>query len=86
MICFLCTIVAAVLSVCLGAVSISPSEMINALTGNSDSAAQRILLYVRLPRTCGTLLAGAALSVSGRIIQCVLGKLQECFIANLVYL
>ena len=74
MICFLCTIVAAVLSVCLGAVSISPSEMINALTGNSDSAAQRILLYVRLPRTCGTLLAGAALSVSGRIIQCVLGN------------
>jgi len=32
----------------------------------------QILLYSRLPRTCGCLLAGAALAVSGAVIQAVL--------------
>ena len=73
-ICFLCMAASAVLAVCLGAVPVSPGELISALAGSSDTAAARILLHVRLPRTAGTLLAGAALSVAGRIIQCVLGN------------
>lgn len=56
----LATLTAAALSLCLGAAS---------LTG---SMAGFIFRYVRLPRTLGCLLAGAALSVSGGVIQGVL--------------
>lgn len=46
------------LSLCLGAAGLAPGSF--------------ILLYVRLPRTAACLLAGAALSVSGAVIQGVL--------------
>ena len=44
------------------------------LLGGASSAAGRIFLYVRLPRTLASLLCGAALSVSGAVIQCVLAN------------
>ena len=51
-------LLSAVLSLCLGAAGWNPEGF--------------ILLYVRLPRTVACLLAGAALSVSGAVIQSVL--------------
>lgn len=51
-------LLSAVLSLCLGAAGWNPEQF--------------ILLYVRLPRTAACLLAGAALSVSGAVIQEVL--------------
>lgn len=67
------TALAAAASLCLGAVYVTPGELIRALTGNlPGTAAERIDLYIRLPRTCGCLLAGMALAVSGSIIQSVL--------------
>lgn len=42
--------------------------------GEAQSPGSRILLYVRLPRVCAALLAGAALAVSGMLIQGVLGN------------
>ncbi len=70
----LCALVllCAVLSMCLGAVSISPGEILPALLGEPESTAAHIVRYARLPRTCGCLLAGAALAVSGAVIQSVL--------------
>ncbi|MBR2048907.1 MAG: iron ABC transporter permease [Oscillospiraceae bacterium] len=53
-------LLAAVLSLCLGAASLG------------GSMGSFIFLYVRLPRTLGCLLAGAALAVSGAVIQGVL--------------
>ena len=53
-------LLAAALSLCLGA------------AGLTGSMAGFIFRYVRLPRTLGCLLAGAALSVSGGVIQGVL--------------
>ena len=38
------------------------------------TSADRIALYARLPRTCGCIVAGAALAVSGAIIQGVLSN------------
>lgn len=63
----------ALLSVCLGPVRIAPGEVLWALL-RQDAAtpAGRIVLFSRLPRTCGCLLAGAALAVSGTVIQGVL--------------
>ena len=66
--------VCALLSMCLGAVAVSPGEIIPALLGEGEGAAAQIVRYARLPRTCGCLLAGAALAVSGALIQSVLGN------------
>ena len=52
----------------------TPGEVLSALAGRGSGAAARIVLYARLPRTCGCLLAGAALAAAGTIIQGVLGN------------
>jgi len=64
----------ALLSLCLGAAPLSPAEVFSALLGRSGGTAAQIVLYARLPRTFGCLLAGAALAVAGAIIQGVLGN------------
>ena len=58
----------------LGAVGISPAQILADISQCGFSKSERILLYVRLPRVLGTILAGAALAVSGAIIQAVLGN------------
>ena len=70
---FAAVLVAAAMSICLGPVMIPLSEIGPVLLGqDTDSVAARIILFSRLPRTCGCLLAGAALAVSGAVIQSVL--------------
>lgn len=69
------TVLLALLSLCLGPVAIEPGEVIRTLTGRGgDGTAKQIIWFVRLPRTCGCLLAGAALAVSGSILQSVLSN------------
>lgn len=61
------------LSMCLGAVMIAPGDILSILTGRqTGTTAANILLLARLPRTCGCLLSGMALAVSGALIQTVL--------------
>ena len=61
------------LSVCLGSAKISLSELVSVIANRvTDSPAGRIFWYARLPRTLACMLAGAALSVSGVVIQGVL--------------
>ncbi len=68
-------LVCALLSVCLGASGLTPAELGEALLdGGRETAASRILWYVRLPRTAACLLAGAGLAVSGAVIQGVLAN------------
>ena len=60
----------AVLSVCIGSTSLSLSEALaDLISGRTGSPLYRILMYIRLPRTAAALLTGAALSVSGVLIQ-----------------
>ena len=55
--------------------ALSPKEVFSALLGrDTTTTAQQIVRFTRLPRTCGALLAGAALAVSGVIIQQVLAQ------------
>ena len=68
------TVLAAALSLAAGPVVLSPGELWAALIGRSCGTAGTILLHIRLPRTCACLLAGAALAVSGAIIQSVLAN------------
>ncbi len=69
----LLTLGAALWSLAAGAVSLSPAQIFSALSRpNTASTAAKIVRYSRLPRTCASLLAGAALAVSGTVIQTVL--------------
>ena len=58
-----------ILSLCLGAVWISPKELISSIFSKDLTISKRIFLYARLPRTMGCLLAGAGLATAGGLIQ-----------------
>ena len=63
------------MSLALGPVRVPLADVVRALfSGEAVTAAERIALYSRLPRTCGGLIAGAALAVSGAVIQGVLSN------------
>lgn len=63
------------LSLLLGSTKLSAVEILDIIKNNAlSSAGGRILLYVRLPRTAACLICGAALSVSGAVIQAVLNN------------
>lgn len=63
-----------VANLAFGAVPIPPGEVIAALLGRGGDTQTAIVLYARLPRLCGCLLAGAALACAGVIIQGVLNN------------
>lgn len=63
-------ILAAAASLFLGAASLTPAQLFS----GTATTAGRIFCYVRLPRTAGCLLAGAALSTAGCVIQNVLAN------------
>lgn len=70
---FVALVLCVFVGIFVGSVSLSPSEVINALfSGNPDDANFRIIVYVRLPRILGALLAGASLAVAGAVLQTVL--------------
>ena len=72
---FLFLILSTVLSLLLGSTRLSIAEILDIIkNGSSGSAGERILLYVRLPRTVACLVCGAALAVSGTVIQAVLNN------------
>lgn len=64
----------AVTSLCLGNIHFSPLQLISLFRGQGDSVSRSILLYARLPRTIASLAAGAALAVSGAVLQNVLAN------------
>lgn len=70
----LACLLAAAASLCLGAAALSPGDLLDAVLSGPDSTAGRIFWFARLPRTAGCLLAGAALSVAGCVIQNVLAN------------
>lgn len=62
-------LLAAILSLCLGAANLSMGELMAAFSGGPTDTAGWIVYYVRLPRTAACLLSGAALAVAGAVIQ-----------------
>lgn len=65
---------AAVFSLLLGAVRLTPAQLWQAFVKGPGSTAGYIFWYARLPRTLACLLSGAALAVSGAVIQSVLSN------------
>lgn len=64
----------AMLSLCLGAAALTPGELWQAMLSGPGDTAGRIFWFARLPRTAACLLAGAALSAAGCVIQNVLSN------------
>ena len=68
-------IVCAALSLCLGSLFLTPEQLVEAIIKGGDSGvAGSIFWYARLPRTLACFFAGAALSVSGAVLQAVLAN------------
>ncbi len=68
-------LLAALFSLAIGSSRIPPSRLFGALLGREGHEAEAaILLYIRLPRTLAAMLAGAALSLSGVLLQHVMGN------------
>jgi len=67
----LCTALAAVFtaSIALGSQAVQPLEALQALLGGGSETASTIVNTVRLPRVVAALLGGAALGVSGALLQ-----------------
>jgi len=63
-----------VISILGGAVRLSFSDFSEVFLTGGLTKAGRILLYVRLPRVAGGIIAGAALAVAGAMIQTVLNN------------
>lgn len=61
-------IISVIVSISIGSASVSLSDIIRSL-GPGDFPEKSIILDIRLPRILNTLLAGAALSCSGMILQ-----------------
>ena len=64
----------AVLSTALGSVSIPPGRIPEILSGGGSTQERKILLIIRLPRMCMTILLGGALAVSGYLLQTFFGN------------
>lgn len=71
---FLLLVVSALLGITLGTTSLSISEIVESFKNGFSTAGGKIFLYVRLPRTAASLICGAALAVSGAVIQGVLAN------------
>ncbi|WP_229786780.1 MULTISPECIES: FecCD family ABC transporter permease [Actinokineospora] len=63
--------VVSVLSMTVGQVSLSPGEVVAALFGGGTPVSEMVVLRLRLPRALTGLLAGAALAVSGALLQSI---------------
>ena len=70
----LAVLLVTVLSLCLGNVHFTPMQLLGILRGNEGNVNRSILLYARLPRTLASLFSGAALAVSGAVLQNVLAN------------
>lgn len=67
--------ISVILGILTGAAELELSDLIGALfDGERATAASRIVWYVRIPRVCTAAVCGAALAVSGAVIQGVLSN------------
>lgn len=67
--------ISGLLGIVLGSTPLSFSEILDAFSeGFNSSAGSRIFAYSRLPRTLASMICGAALAVSGAVIQGVLAN------------
>lgn len=67
-------LVAVAIGLLCGSAEVSVFDIVNAIKNGPCGVKERIFIYVRLPRVLGAVFSGAALAVSGAIIQNVLAN------------
>jgi len=67
-------VVAFLIGILLGSTGITLLDIVDLFTKGIGSVGTRIIFYVRLPRTLAALFCGAALALSGAVIQSVLAN------------
>ena len=65
---------AAAFGLMLGSTQIKFNDILNAVKNGPVNTAERIVIFVRLPRMLGSIFTGAALAVAGAVIQNVLAN------------
>jgi iron complex transport system permease protein len=68
----LALLAALLLAVAVGAVPVSPRQVVEALSGRGDGITRVIVLDLRLPRAVAAILIGAGLAVAGTVFQALL--------------
>ena len=68
----LVTIVIALFAVSSGSLQIPLAEIAKTIMGRGELQSQTVIMNIRLPRVTAAILVGAALAVSGAVMQCVL--------------
>ena len=77
-------LVSFVVSIWLGSVDFTPSEIIAVLTGGGESNVRRIVLELRAPRATLAILVGGGLALSGAVFQALLrNPLAEPYILGI---
>ena len=72
------------LSIWLGSVALTPSEVVTALTGGGDPNVRRIVLELRAPRATLAILVGGGLALAGAVFQALLrNPLAEPYILGI---
>ncbi len=73
-----------VVSIWLGSVQLTPSEVVAALTGDGDSVNRRIVVELRAPRAALAILVGGGLALAGAVFQALLrNPLAEPYILGI---
>ncbi len=81
---FLALVGSFVLSIWLGSVELSPSEVIAALSGRGDPTNRLIVVQVRAPRAVLAILVGGGLALAGAVFQALLrNPLAEPYILGI---
>ena len=71
-------------SIWLGSVALTPSEVVTALTGGGDPNVQRIVVELRAPRATLAILVGGGLALAGAVFQALLrNPLAEPYILGI---
>ncbi|TGN39311.1 iron ABC transporter permease [Marinobacter confluentis] len=68
----LASLIAMVLSVGIGSVSVSPGDVVAVLMGDGSNLQQTLVLELRLPRTLAAFATGGLLAVAGALMQVLL--------------
>ncbi len=66
------TLVIALFAVSAGSLNIPVPEVIKTIFGKGDAQAKMVIMGIRLPRVIAAVIVGAALAVSGAVMQCAL--------------
>ena len=68
------TLAIGIFSIAKGSINLSVLDIFKTLVGKGEAASKTVIFGIRMPRVAAAILVGAALGVSGSVMQCVLNN------------